>query len=290
MDKWPCMLAHKFSEKRATFPAAVEPKVDGVRVTFVFERGLAPVAYTRSGKVLLSLSYITDSLQQALALQQWDNVAIDGEVFCGDFTTTVSEVRRAHEQAASAVFYVFDVLALKDFAGGHSAVQWAERREWVYKLGAQSCGYAADVLHPRTRVFWLPAEYVNSADEALAVYGRYRDAGHEGAIVKDVRAEWHAKRSNGYLKLKAENTADLPVISADEGTGRLAGTLGALIVKHGDKLVHVGSGISDDERNRLWELYRKAALIGATAEVSYHEETPDGSLRHPVFKCIRFDK
>jgi ATP-dependent DNA ligase len=104
------------------------------------------------------------------------------------------------------------------------------------------------------------------------------------------------------MKMKAEETLDLTVVDAFEGTGKYEGKLGGLTVLHEGLRVNVGSGFSDQQREEFWELYdedmqrRKECgdrgedavdtLLGAVAEVQYHEVTPDGSLRHPRF--VRF--
>ena len=90
--------------------------------------------------------------------------------------------------------------------------------------------------------------------------------------------------------LKDKKTADCEIVGAEEGTKRLEKTLGAIVIKFGEVLVNVGTGFTDEERHKLWRLHKKGKLAGLTAEVSYHEETPDGSLRHPAFECIRIDK
>jgi DNA ligase-1 len=64
--------------------------------------------------------------------------------------------------------------------------------------------------------------------------------------------------------------------------------LGGFIVDYKGKEVRVGSGFSDAERHDLW--FSKHSQIGNIIEVKYHEVTPDGSLRHPVFGGFRYDK
>lgn len=61
--------------------------------------------------------------------------------------------------------------------------------------------------------------------------------------------------------------------------------IGKLVVDFNGVLVGVGSGLSDEIRALDPE-----ELIGRMCEVSYHEVTPDLSLRHPVFECFRDDK
>ena len=120
-----------------------------------------------------------------------------------------------------------------------------------------------------------------------------RDMGHEGLIVKAIRGDlskWVPKRSYGWMKIKDKREADCEIIGAEEGTGRLVKTLGAIVIMYKGTRVNVGTGFKDEERHKLWRLHKKGKLAGLTAQVTYHEETPDGSLRHPAFECIRIDK
>jgi DNA ligase-1 len=95
------------------------------------------------------------------------------------------------------------------------------------------------------------------------------------------------------LKVKKMNTLDLEIIAFEEGSGRLAGTLGARWVRYKDgNTVKVGSGFSDELRNQIWN--DRQSYSGKIIEVQYFEESTnaDGgkSLRFPVFKDFRFDK
>jgi DNA ligase-1 len=82
----------------------------------------------------------------------------------------------------------------------------------------------------------------------------------------------------------------------EEGTGKNAGRLGALICEGIDDgkhiRVNVGSGFSDDERDDYWKNHK--VVIGKTAVVLADAITKnqDGSysLRFPRFKTWRDDK
>ena len=96
------------------------------------------------------------------------------------------------------------------------------------------------------------------------------------------------KRSSDWLKLKPELSKDLAIEAFFEGNGRLEGTLGGVIVKHGAVSVRVGAGFTDRQREKIWR--KQKFYAGKIVEVTYQEETEAGSLRHPRFKTFRFDK
>jgi DNA ligase-1 len=89
------------------------------------------------------------------------------------------------------------------------------------------------------------------------------------------------------------STLDLEIIGFEEGEGRLAGTLGAILVRYKNgNIVKVGSGFSDRLRIEIWA--SRDEWLGNICEIQSFEETTnaDGgeSLRFPVFKDYRPDK
>ena len=95
------------------------------------------------------------------------------------------------------------------------------------------------------------------------------------------------------MKVKKFNSLDLLVTDIEEGSGRLAGTLGAIHARYKEgNTVKVGSGFSDELRRQIWN--HDIMIVGQIVEIQYFEETTnaDGgiSLRFPVFKDFRPDK
>lgn len=116
------------------------------------------------------------------------------------------------------------------------------------------------------------------------------EQGFEGIIAKDKSAPYEFQRSNAWRKLKpTKEPIDLRVTSVVPGTGRLAGTLGALRVETagGTALGKVGTGFTDEERDELWA---RDDLVGSIVELEWEElQERDGSygLRFPRFLRLR---
>lgn len=295
-EKFPAMLSHKYNPKKLIdrFPVAVEPKLDGIRVIIILkhieeedEYYYDTSVYSRAGKPFNSLEAVEDMIVDTFSETSWEeDMVFDGEVFCGDFKRTVSQVKRKSEQALDAVYTIFDILPLSEFNDEGSTLEFKDRRAQLTEFFKA----APEGQHVLKR---SKAVLVEDHDAILESYAKAREAGHEGIIIKPIEGDiskWVPKRSFGWMKIKDKQTADLPIIGAEEGEGRLAGTLGAIVVQNGKIVVNVGTGFTDAERKKLWGLHKKGKLKGLTAEVTYHEETPDGSLRHPAFECIRIDK
>ena len=297
-----CMLAHPFDEKRIKkWPQVVEPKLDGVRVlAFVHPAENKVQFFSRSGKEFTSFDSLKQPIVDAARGSHWGaiNFVLDGEVVSGSFNKTVSEVRKKDTQATDAVFHIFDALPKTVFSeGAPSKRTYSERRRLVE-------GFCNNAIKGAP-IKAIPRYLVNSFEEIHALYEAVRARGLEGLIVKDIDAPYVLKRSHAWMKIKAEESVDVPIVGYEEGTGKYEGMLGAIVVAfdyrcHGDAAqganhdtphavrVNVGSGLSDSQRQSFWE--DREALLGRLVEVEYHEITPDGSLRHPRFKRFRDDK
>jgi DNA ligase-1 len=117
--------------------------------------------------------------------------------------------------------------------------------------------------------------------------------GQEGIMINICDAPYEFKRTWNLLKVKKMNTMDLQVIGFEEGTGRLAGTLGAILVRYKNgNVVKVGSGFTDWLRTEIWN--NRGKYIDAICEIKYFEETTNQeggeSLRFPIFNDFRPDK
>ena len=111
----------------------------------------------------------------------------------------------------------------------------------------------------------LPALYVG---KDLTVVRKLLDKmvseDKEGLMVnRDV--PYKRKRHNGILKVKKFYTVDLKIVGFEEGSGRLDGTLGAIIADYKGTDVGVGSGFSDIQRDTIWKA--RDDLLGKLVEV-----------------------
>lgn len=159
----------------------------------------------------------------------------------------------------------------------------------------------------------------HSEDEMYAKFEQLNASGKEGLMIKPDFGYWEPKRTKAWLKVKGRIEVDLTVKSLEEGdlNGKYAGMMGAAVCDYinskGETVeVRVGGGWSQKQRAEFWAVFtgkevtyyttekgltsvHKASPdgwspIGSVIAVTAHEETKDGSLRHPNFKVVRFDK
>jgi DNA ligase-1 len=268
-----CMLAHKYEPKRIkSWPVATQPKLDGVRCLVRIE-GSDIRFMSRTGKEeFASFPLIEqDLLASGLVGVAW----IDGELTSGNFNKTVGDVRRKSAVIEDVILTTFECLTDAEFSAGVSDYDHDTRRDNL--VGTIKPDFDFVKVIDETLCY--------SHEEVLAEYQRIRDLGGEGIIVKPPNGLYEAKRSYNWLKIKDQQSLDLECVGTFEGEGKYLGQLGGIIVDHKGVQVRVGSGFSDAQRKLAPDDF-----VTMIVEVEFHEITPDGSLRHPRFKGVRFDK
>jgi len=288
-----CQLAHDGAnhESKVSGPKLIEVKLDGVRViTIVYPSGHVDM-YSRNGKELVNFPHIKEQLSKN-AIFFKDPMVLDGEVMSSSFQDLMKQVHRKSDvKADDAVLNLFDILSLEDFKRGRSDIPQYERSNalqiWyepirdhipnIHVLGNEMVDLDTEAGQKRF-----------SDINATAIAG-----GYEGIMIKDPLAGYECKRTVAWLKQKPFIEVSLTVVGTEEGTGKNAGRLGALIVEGEDdgKLIrtNVGSGLTDDNRITYWS--DRDNLIGNIVEVRADAVTQnqDGSysLRFPRFKGFR---
>ena len=286
-----CMLADdsKKHEKKMTGQVYVEPKLDGVRVITVCDVDKDEVRmYSRNGKELNNFPKILEQFDSMLD-QMSESMVFDGEVKSDDFQTLMREIhRKGGAKTDDAVLNVFDCLPLEAFKEGGYAGSLTVRKGMLeqYEFGPN----ISKVEFVRMNL---------DDDDGQKQFADYNklciDKGFEGIMVKPMGGIYECKRSSLWLKVKPFIEVSLKVVDTEEGTGRNAGKLGALIVegKDMDKFIktNVGSGLTDTDRETFWQA--KDKLIGQIVEVradaiTQNQDTQnEWSLRFPRFLRFR---
>ena len=286
-----CMLADdsKKHEKKMTGEVYVEPKLDGVRVITICDVDKDEVKmFSRNGKELTNFPKILEQFDSMLD-QMSESMVFDGEIMSDDFQTLMREIhRKGGAKTNDAVLNLFDCMPLEYFKEGSYPYALNTRKELL-----QSFTYG-----PNISIVEFVAMNLDDDDgqKQFADYNRLCiDKGFEGIMVKPVTGIYECKRSSLWLKVKPFIEVSLKVVDTEEGTGRNAGKLGALVVEGTDmdKFIktNVGSGLTDTDRETFWEAKEK--LIGQIVEVradaitQNQETTDEWSLRFPRFLRFR---
>lgn len=268
---------------------SLSQKLNGVRGTF-FEGRLI----SRQGKEFTGLEHIIEAVKKLLGKDRWEKFVVDGELIrkntdCvsdnENFRLTTGIINNEDCDKSSIQFVIFDILPKDEFLQGESKLTYKERmkdliraRELIDRFNYLSSLAVVDIL------------YSGNDQSVIDVYlERMVNEDKEGLMLNR-DAKYRRKRHNGILKIKRFYTVDLRIIDVEEGTGRLSGTLGAFVVHYKDNVLHVGSGMTDEQRHTFWE--ERVSLIDRVIEVKYKEESRDKktgklSLQFPIFVQLR---
>ena len=145
------------------------------------------------------------------------------------------------------------------------------------------------------RVEYVACDLTEDRDRFLDYNKLCVDRGYEGIMVKPVAGAYECRRSTLWLKVKPFIEVSLTVVATEEGTGRNAGKLGALIVEGTDmgKFIrtNVGSGLTDSDRESYWrdrdKLIGQVIEVRADAITQNQDVTDEYSLRFPRFLRFR---
>jgi DNA ligase-1 len=239
---------------------------------------------------LENFSHITDGILNNIDLLGRSYV-IDGEVVSSSFQTLMKQVHRKDDvKATDARLMAFDIIPLKEFQAGESILGQRRRSNLLRGLKPMldKCG-SIDIIEQTevdldSYVGELQFKQINK--DAIS-------AGYEGIMIKDPDAVYECKRSTSWLKQKPFIEVSLEIKDVEEGTGKNAGRLGAIVCEGTDDgkdiLVNVGSGFTDSDRDSYWD--SRDTLPGQVVEVRADAITQnqDGtySLRFPRFLRFR---
>ena len=286
-------LANKYFDKPQyvegkTF--AVTTKIDGGRIIALKENGQVSF-YTRAGQKYEGLVDLEDEMSRLMP----DNTCLDGEITLlvrGNLSSkeaykqTMKIVRQTTNPEKHGIkMLVFDCMTAEEFKNQYCPNDYTVRRADAELLFNQINFQYFELL---------PILYRGSDTSKITELLEEEVAnGEEGIMINICDALYEFKRTNSLLKVKKMQTMDLEIIGFEEGTGRLVGTLGAILVRYKDgNVVKVGSGFSDEIRTFIWT--EPSDFLGKIVEIQYFEETTnaDGgkSLRFPIFKDFRPDK
>ena len=273
----------------------IECKLDGVRVLAVVS-GTAVNLYSRNGKAFDNFPQIVEAIEEHRSAFQYGlnskgRFVLDGEIIGESFQKLMRQAHRKNDaKTEGMIYHIFDIIPLDDFERGYWNAQQYKRLEILDRASTRLKD--TDCL----RVM-LGMEVDLDTAEGHDIMDRFAQdavrAGYEGIMIKDVDAPYECRRSSFWMKWKPTITVDLNIVGFEQGTGRNAGRLGAIICEGEDNgrtiRVNVGSGLSDSDRDEYWSA--RDDLLGRVVEVQADAVTQnqDGSysLRFPRFLRFR---
>lgn len=259
-------------------------KLNGTRATFYGGQLVA-----RSGEIYTGLDHITAELEN---FPEW---VFDGELTLKDkgslsdneaFRVATGIINSDVAEKKEICFTIFDMVSKSEFDSFIPSATYTLRRKFLNifsNTGLKDAEYCSV----------LPVLYHGKDHTQIEKYLDQMVSEDKEGLMLNTDCPYRRARHKGILKIKRFYTMDLPIIRCEEGSGRLSGTLGALVLDFKGNEVSVGSGFTDEQREVFWD--RKNELEGMICEVKYKEvsadkKTGNESLQFPVFVTIRKDK
>ena len=297
IKEYPVMLCSPFEQKlvdKISFPAYAQMKMDGMRFNAIVRDGKCEFR-SRNGKEILLLGNLE---QEFISLAGSVDCVFDGELlvmFEGDhqfadrqtgngILNKANKGTISEEQAAMVHASVWDLIPYAYFADGYCPTPYSKRFSTLQELIIRQS--------PENKKVWLvTSTIVETQEEAQEIFQDYLSSGYEGIILKDGPGVWEDKRAKHQIKFKGELECDLKIVAIEEGTGKYAGMLGAIVCESSDgKIkVNVGSGFNDAHRKNLGkEILDKIVAIKYNSRIK--NKLGEESLFLPIFVEIRDDK
>jgi DNA ligase 1 len=292
-----CQLAHDSAnhEDKMRGKKQVEVKLDGVRVITVINdaHGKSIEMFSRNGKQFHNFDHIIEEIRAVLQESPAPYpLVLDGEIMSATFQDLMKQARRKkNADANDAVLNLFDVVPLGCFKNK----KWDKPQSFRSEMVSHWVEDHADKLEHVATLGWetVDLDTPEGYQRFIELNKAAIDGGYEGVMLKDPDAPYECKRTVSWLKMKPFIEVTLEITDLEEGTGKNAGRLGALVCAGQDDgkdiRVNVGSGLTDEQRISFWA--DRHRLIGSLVEVRADAVTQnqDGtySLRFPRFKTFR---
>lgn len=241
------------------YPVLVQPKLNGVRAC-QDSSGLV----SREGHRLSSPSGL------APVLAALGDCGLDGELYRHGLP--LEEI----SGAARTLGRPCDPLAFHVFDLADGGAPFRERARRLLELPA--AGPLAIV----------PATWASGPAQVETLYQDFLAAGYEGIILRDPDAPYAPGRCGSLLRRKPFLDEEATVLDLIEGSGRLAGSCGAVVIRGRDGWTcRVGTGMDDALRRRWWS--DPGSIIGQAVTVRYQSRTRRGVPFLPRFANLRLE-
>ena len=293
IKEYPVMLCSPFEEKlvnKVKFPALVQTKMDGMRFNAIVKDGKVEFR-SRNGKEIqllgnlekefAAIAGIVDCVFDGELLVKEDGIILDRQTGNGILnkankgTISATEASKVHAT-------VWDVIPYAYFVDGLCPVPYGKRWESLRTIYEQN---------QSGRISLVDSWEIDDLEKAQTLFEYLLATGQEGIILKDKSGAWEDKRAKHQIKFKGEMECDLKIVGIEEGNGKYAGMLGAILCESADGVVQVrvGSGFNDEHRKTLGE-----EILDKIVAVKYNmrikNKLGQESLFLPIFVEIRNDK
>lgn len=249
--------------------------------------------YTRQGKVYTGCEHIIKDVEKLNEFHNEDWV-YDGELILKDNSLTDSEkfqkgvgiANSDNKNKEELKLVIFDVLPTKEFENGKSQFVYSSRKAILNNIrnGIEKLNLS--------NIEIVPVFYEGTDQNKIWEWLDYAEENDMEGVMVNLDTPYECKRTKNLIKVKKFFDTDLRCIGIEQGSGKYANTLGAIVCDYKGNELRVGSGFTDEQRDYYWN--NPSEIIGKTVTIKYKEETKNKnggqSLQFPVWVTTRFDK
>ncbi len=259
------MLAHAYKKRshNIVWPAAVQPKLDGIRM--LAHVGAFSVDFrTRRGKPITTVGHLAGPLLDAFP----EGTVVDGELFNPDMTLQDigSGSKKLSEKSARLQYWIYDLVEDHPFSRRHRCLR-------VY-------------LEGRDDLVLVPTISAPNETAMLEMHACHLAAGFEGSIVRNLAGLYkRGKRSADLQKVKQFSDCEFVISDYRDGRGKFKGlVIFECETPEGKPFDVVPIG---DEATRREYFENGASYVGKQLTVRYANLTPDGIPFNAVGLAVR---
>ncbi len=282
-------LSNKYFDKPEVVEGkefAITTKIDGSRIIAIKDSGKISF-FTRQGQKYEGLV----DLEKELEAMPFDDFMLDGEIVAKEtskedtYKNTMKLSRTKDAAKHGLKMLIFDYMPVANWKMQQCPIAYHTRRAGLSAMFDLSLKFDYFEL--------LPLLYVGTDTSKITeILEEQVSKGEEGIMINIWEAPYDFKRTNNLLKVKKFQDTEVEIIGFEEGTNKLAGTLGAFVCKYKDNEVRVGSGLTDEDRAYFWA--NRDKFLGKFITVKYFETSVDSktgleSLRFPIYMRVRED-
>ena len=274
------MLAHKYNEDKADYPAFIQPKLDGVRCLFT-----AKGAFSRANNRFMNVEHLEKALKPFFAKNP--TAVVDGELYNhglkDDFEKIISLVKKKKptdedkaEAAELVEYHIYDIASM-------TIAPYSTRLNYINFDIFKNYVYLSN--WPLMKV---DTQVAFDFDDAVKMHKKNLKLGYEGSMYRTFEGRYKGTRSWDLMKFKDFQDDEATIIGYEIGKGKREGTLGKFIMQDDDgNEFGCPPGKGYDYKDLANMLNNVHDYIGERATFTYFQRTQAGSYRHPLYKCLR---
>lgn len=275
------MLAHRWDDykDRATFPAYVQPKLDGIRCLARVTLGRCEL-FTRSQKPITTVPHIKEAVEAVSKISGVADFVLDGELYNhelhDDFGKILGTIKRdeVSKDANLIQYHIYDMV---------NDLPFTKRTLALHTLLC-STRIPAKFLKP------VKTFAVQDSKGMMQAVAGFVALGYEGGIYRTADGLYKGKRSTDLLKIKSFKDVEFKVIGCQEGTGKLTGLVGSWLCVTSKGVEFSAKQAGDFDKIPKFNSAEANGRIGQMLTVKFQDYTPDGVPRFPVALRFREDE